>query len=165
MPGYPAAKSFTTNKKNPDTSQAYTNLKKTETLYENFSKNSEISNILVKKNGSYYNGPLYIDTSGCLESIGGYNVNNYELFLDIVKGRYSQYRRCSHPNKKDNIIPDQTYKISEGPFFIHDLSFNSCQEEFSLKYNFDLSYISQFPIENLTNFKFPIKIKIENINT
>jgi len=158
MPGYPAAKSFTTNKKNPDTSQAYTNLKKTETLYENFSKNSRISNILLKKNGSEYSGPLYIDTSGCLESIGGYNVSNYDLFLDIVKGKYSCYRR-RHQKNKDNIHPDLTYKISEGPFFIHDISFVPCQEESSLKHNFDLSYISQFPIENLTNFKFPLKIK------
>ena len=91
MPGYPAVKSFTKNKKNSETSQDYTNLKKTETLYKSFSKNSRISNILLKKNGEEYKGPLYIDTSGCLESIGGYNVSNYELFLDLVKGKYSQH--------------------------------------------------------------------------
>ena len=165
MPGYPATRSFTnnvSNNRNPLSGNDYTNKKRAETIYENLSLNAKITNIQEKKNGSKYNGPVYIDTNRCLDSIGGFDINTYKLYLDVTKGKYFLHKKCNENNIHMDISNiDLVYKISEGPFYIanKDNSNNSICEQ-GLKDHYDLSYINQFPTYDLTNFYFPRKISL-----
>ena len=71
-----AAKCFSTGPNQFKSSNDYTNQKKAKAIYKSVQKD----------NGSLYNGPIFVN-GGCLGSIGGYNTNNYELLLNVTKGK------------------------------------------------------------------------------
>ena len=124
-------------------------------IYKYYSNNSQLPGTITKKDGSKYNGPFFATTGGCLGAVGGYNINNYDLLLDITKGKYETHHTC---NNTPSTNPNISYKISEGPFYYDsDISTNTLCDD-TLENAFDLSYISQFPVDKLTNFDFPYKI-------
>ena len=77
MPGS-AAKCFKTEIKN-NSNQDYIHRKKAQTIYNNF--------LNIKVNNKKYNKKIYTDSSGCISSVGGINVENYELLSTLNNGK------------------------------------------------------------------------------
>ena len=155
MPGFSAVKSFTNNKtnsKNQLSESDYINRKKSQTIYNSTSNNLNLYNKNQKKDGSVYSGPFYINSCKFLKSVGSYNTNNYELFSDIVRGKYL----C---NPGANPL-QYTFKISEGTFYI-DTPLNSlhpCEE--SLEESYDVSYLNQFQKYPFSNLRINSRINL-----
>ena len=74
-----ASKCFLSGPNQLNSSKDYIDRKKAQTIYQT-TKNSKT----LKQNGTQYNGPIFVNTSGCLGAIGGYNSNNYELFAHQI---------------------------------------------------------------------------------
>ena len=160
MPTNSANKCFVTNKHQPKFGSDYTNQKREKEIYKYYSGNTQLPGTITKQDGSKYNGPFFLDLNGCLNSVGGYNTKNYDLLLDITKGKYYSYNNTSCDGNSKSLTPNQSFKISEGPFFYNTDISNNSTCNIALENHFDLSYVSQFPIEELTNFDFPTKINI-----
>ena len=177
------SKCFLSGPNQLNSSKDYINRKKALTIYQT-TKNSKT----LKQNGSQYNGPIFVNTSGCLGAIGGYNSNNYELLLNVTKGKYYSNPPCviingsncgeqkslcntviTNSDASNCFIPNLTRNLYEGPFLLqnHLLQNNQCQ---SLTNN-DLLEIDPLNVctnsfkkivndDKLRNFHFPFKFKI-----
>tara|TARA_B100001093_G_C26840589_1_gene1020360 strand:+ start:2005 stop:2589 length:585 start_codon:yes stop_codon:yes gene_type:complete len=103
---------------------------KAKTIYHS-SKNTSVPRT---SDGSKYNGPVFINTCGFLGSIGGFNNSNYNLRLNVAKGRaYSEKQNIITQQGGENIIfadqelcntstskahkANKTYDLLEGNFY------------------------------------------------
>lgn len=106
------------------TSQDNINRKKVEAIY-----NSVRTDTTVKKNGEQFVNPVGIDTGGFLAKVGGYNVNSYELLMNVARGQANIETPCITVDSSsvlvtDNCcnllgscqIPTLTYDLFEGPY-------------------------------------------------
>jgi hypothetical protein len=90
MPQY-NVRAFATDSNQMRSGGDYINRKKAATLYTTVSTNTkghEKDNLAVsitEGGGQTSNG---YDISRCIWSVGGYNVNSYDLYLNVAKGRY-----------------------------------------------------------------------------
>ena len=103
MAPFPASKAFANGIDNIQNSSENTKVLKSKTLFNFFSQNhwkikDNATNtsqgtgvVLKKKNGSVYKGPVIIDNKGCLSSIGGFNNDNYDMLMDIARGKNLYY--------------------------------------------------------------------------
>ena len=132
-----ANKCFFTGPNQLKSSQDHTNELKAETLYTNTVL--DISNNI---NDVSHNIQVFTDQNRCLASVGGYNVNNYDLLLNLTKGRYYATKKhlvnvlpveCSNNHVSSCVsvdicnsttIPgfDQTYNMYEGPLMTTNIS-------------------------------------------
>ena len=163
-------------------SQDRTNQKKAQTLYTTTATNT--------KSNTKDNTPICLSSDRCLASVGGYNTNNYELLLDLTKGRYyaaekllakvdivdcsQNISHCISVDISSTFIkPDYTYNMYEGPFMYNDIS-SANSHCLPTTLNKQLSIdpsaatICNYPFaklvseEKLRNFDFPFKFRIPN---
>jgi len=137
MPGS-AAKCFKTDSNQFKSSKDHTDKKKAQTIY-NSVKDLPNTNIQVKKDETEYIGPVFVTTGGFLGAVGGYDTENYDLKLNVAKGRAYSEEPCviktDTTNTTTNIripnlnnscineisncqIPNSTYELFEGPFLL-----------------------------------------------
>lgn len=115
---YPASKCFSNGPVDVKNASEKTDIKKSESLYTYFANNywkikSENDGIFqgegtvpIKKNGSKYKAPVFINDSGCLAAVGGFNNDNYKLMYQISKGK----RFCKINCKRlENIVIDPRF--------------------------------------------------------
>jgi len=162
MPGFPAVKSFTNNKTNSRNKICegdYIRRKKSETIYDTTTNNINIFNKSQKENDAIYEGPFFVNGCKALKSVGGFNINSYDLFFDITKGKYLIENKCPSLNQPKNI--ERTYKISEGTFYNQKSEINENCED-SLKNNYDVSYTNQFQQYPFSNYKPLSNISLNN---
>lgn len=123
MAPFPAAKAFSNGENRIQNSSDNTRILKSKSMFNFFSNNhwrfnenpksfiDGRGNTLKKKNGSVLNGPVFINCNGCLSSVGGFNVNNYDFLRSILIGRKNSELNClSGPNKLDK-KDDFRYKL------------------------------------------------------
>ena len=133
-----------------------------------------------KENGSQYKGPIFLNTGRFLGAVGGYNTNNYNLLLNVAKGRAYSESQCI---KKDTgfihianenescmksvskcTLPNSTYDLLEGPFIKQNQSSSpkNCELEKNkdlYKFNQTLISASSHPFKKLVN-----QDKLQNLN-
>ncbi len=129
-----ASKCFLSGPNQLNSSKDYIDRKKAQTIYQT-TKNSKT----LKQNRSEYNGPIFVNTSSCLGAIGGYNSNNYDLLLNVTKGKYYTNPPCvivndsncgeqkslcntviANSDGSNCSIPNLTRNLYEGPFIIQN---------------------------------------------
>ena len=120
---------FSTGPNKLKSSQDYTNRKTAQTLYTTAATNTK-SNIT-----DNIQALITPDPDKCLASVGGFNVNSYNLLLNLTKGKYyatnNLLARVANVDCSQNIsscvtvdisnsnsfaYPDYTYDMYEGPF-------------------------------------------------
>ena len=149
MAPFPAAKAFANGIDNIKNSSENTRVKKSKTLFNFFSKNhwkikdnatntSQGTGVVLKKsNGAVYKGPVNIDDKGCLSSIGGFNNKNYEMLIDIARGKNLSNINCVAGNLSSSDMIYSNFNIN-----------NNCINERALnEYFYDDSqqYICRVP--------------------
>lgn len=158
------------------TSNDYINRKKAKTIY-NSTKNN---NLTTKKNGSEYKGPVFVNGGHFLGSVGGYNIKNYDLLLNVAKGRaYSEAQCITNLEPPDNVIPNlnetcinprskcapinSTYNLFEGPFLINKTSDNLNCEPTIIKNS--TTYTLRTDVSNSQSLKkLANRDKLQNLN-
>lgn len=155
MPQY-NVRSFSRDSNRMRDSGDHINRKKAESIYTNVASNT--------KDNKNDNINVFFNTSGqrLLSSVGGFNVNNYDLLLNLTKGRHytaaggqgvlaarvNDTILTSNPDSSTKIndcitvdisnsssfaYPDYTHNIYEGPFlFNRDASFSNLDASSSL---------------------------------
>ena len=119
-----ANKCFSNKQNNNKTAHDYITNKKSETILKS-ARTSET----IKKDGVKYKGPIYKDTSGYLAAVGGYNVNSYDLLLNVAKGQANLTNECIAIDNSSVIVYDNCCNLigtCRQP--------NSTYELFNLKY-------------------------------
>ena len=173
-----SANCFSTGPNQFKSSNDYINEKKAKTIYTS----------LQKDNGTSYNGPIFINGK-CLRSIGGYNTNNYDLLLNVTKGKYYTNPACVYIKDSDcqldsscSSISDDSncssfgfnYDLYEGPFLLKkDIVDNSnicystnISQNTQLNTTTTPSIICSEPFQKivndnkLLNFKYPLRFKM-----
>jgi hypothetical protein len=185
MPGS-AAKCFRTDSNEFKASNDYINKKKAQTIYYSAHK-QDISNIKLNKIGNEkYKGPIYLNNGGFLGAVGGYNIDNYDLKLNVAKGRAYSEMPCIistdlSTNATTNVVlnnpndlcvnsvskcqmPNSTYELFEGPYLIktttNTYSSEKCPLNSQLQYTtFDPSNIQTQSFGKLANDD-----KLHNLN-
>jgi hypothetical protein len=128
MPQF-ASRAFSTGPNKYKSSQDYTNQKTAETLYITTASNTK--SYMVDNIQTF----ITPHPERCLESVGGFNTNSYNLLLNLTKGKYyatnnllarvknvdcsQNIRECVYVDISNNTsfaYPDYTYGIYEGPF-------------------------------------------------
>ena len=130
MPGS-AAKCFKTDSNQFKSSKDHTDKKKAQTIYNSVKDLTNTNtNIQVKKDETEYIGPVFVTTGGFLGAVGGYDTENYDLKLNVAKGRAYSEAPCviktdtTTNTKTDVRIPNSNNscinEISnfEGPFLL-----------------------------------------------
>ena len=162
MPGT-ASKCFKTDSNQFKSSKDHINKKKAKVIYDIVSQQPN-TNIQLKEDGSEYNGPVFIDGGGFLGAVGGYNTENYNLKLNIAKGRaYSETQCIIRTDNSTNITtdiilnnenkqcvdsvskcqaPNSTYELYEGPFL----------QKNKIIYNLDVS--ADCPLESRLQYTY-----------
>ena len=142
MPGS-ARKCFKIDSNDFKSSNDYINQKKALVIYNSVKEQSK-TNSQVKDNKNKYIGPLFIDQLGFLQAVGGYNIDNFDLKLNIAKGRSYSVIPCVittdlSTNVTTNVlldytnnscinsvskcqIPNSTYELFEGPYLVKTVS-------------------------------------------
>lgn len=151
---------------------------KAKTIYESLQRND----VPKKKNGAIYNGPVFVNTGGFLGAVGGYNTNNYDLLLNVAKGRAYSESQCIKTDSSYIIIfnenescknsvstctkPNFTYDLLEGPFLLKADTSNTdnaeCESKILQNYStYDPSNISaiSYSFKKLVN-----QDKLQNLN-
>ena len=124
MPGS-AAKCFKSDSNQFKSSKDHIDKKKAQTIYYNTQDSA----------GQEYKGPIFVTTGGFLGAVGGYDTENYDLKLNVAKGRAYSEAPCIIKTDTSNIIipnsnnscnneiskcqiPNSTYELFEGPFLL-----------------------------------------------
>ena len=118
---------------------------KAKTIYHS-SKNTSVPR---KSDGSKYNGPVFINTCGFLGSIGGFNNSNYNLRLNVAKGRaYSEKQKIitlrvleTFEGSYDN-FSNQYFNITYMPWYLQNISQNTPLNDISNAINYAYNIIS-----------------------
>ena len=119
---------FSTGLNKYKSSQDYTNRKTASTLYTTTATNT-------KTNKKTDIQAIISQPDNCLASVGGFNVNSYDLHRNLTKGKYytsnnllanianvdcsqniSNCRKVDISNNVEFASPDYTYDMYEGPF-------------------------------------------------
>ena len=79
-----AANCFSTGPNQFKTSNDYISRKKAQTIYKSVKDNVKANN---------YAGPI-LTNGTCLGAVGGYNTDNYDLLLNVTKGKYYTEPQC-----------------------------------------------------------------------
>ena len=151
-----ANKAFKNSYNNLGSSCNYTNKKKAETIFI-----SARNHIEDKKSGQFYLNNVNKTKSGFLSSVGGYNVNSYDILTNVAKGQSyiatpsvtigSKTASMDQNDCSLNIIsnpPNSSCDIFEGPYLQNSIDLSSCQclstqtKQFT---NYDPSNIIQDP--------------------
>ena len=165
-----AAKCFKNSSNSLKSSNDYIEKKKAKTIYK-----SIINNFSIRKNDeSQYNGPVFINKCGFLGAIGGYNTQNYDLLLNVAKGKAYSESQCiiidsssiyiNNTNETCiNILSkcanqNSTYDLYEGPFLLKTNPNNTnnlnCESKIIKEYSYyDPSNITatSYPFNKLVN--------------
>ena len=184
MPGS-AAKCFKTDSNEFKASNDYINKKKALAIYNTVKEQSK-TNSQVKNNNSKYNGPVYINTGGFLGAVGGYNTDNYDLKLNVAKGRaYSEMPYVISTdlstNATTNVVlnnsndlcinsvskcqkPNSTYELFEGPYLIKTETNTYSSEECPLKSQLQYTTFDPSNIQTRSFGKLANDDKLQNLN-
>ena len=189
MPGS-AAKCFKTDSNQFKSSKDHTDKKKAQTIY-NSVKDLPNTNIQVKKDETEYIGPVFVTTGGFLGAVGGYDTENYDLKLNVAKGRAYSEAPCviktgttivKIPNLNNSCIneisncqiPNSTYELFEGPFLLNNSanSANSAPDKREICPLKSRQYYTIFDPSNITSTSYSFsklanedKLKNLHLNT
>ena len=144
---------------------------KAKTIYQSVHNNA---------NKNTPTNPVFLNNGGFLGAVGGYNTNNYDLLLNVAKGRAYSEAQCittsahthTHINTSNDTcataiskcaIPNSTYHLLEGPFLLKTNSDNSgCESTIIKEYtNYNPAYKRQtiYSFSKLVN-----RDKLQNLN-
>jgi len=139
-----------------------------------------------KKALATYNSGVFINRGGFLGAIGGYNTYNYDLKLNVAKGRaYSEVPcvtstdlstsattnvvlnnpndLCVNPVSKCQ-IPNSTYELFEGPYLIKTATNTYSSEQCGLKSQLQYTTFDPSNIQTLSFSKLANDDKLQNLN-
>ncbi len=184
MPGS-AIKCFKIDSNEFKASNDYINKKKALAIY-NTAKQQSKTNSQVKDDNSEYNGPVFINEGGFLGAIGGYNTDNYDLKLNVAKGRAYSEMPCIistdlSTNATTNVVlnnpndlcvnsvskcqmPNSTYELFEGPYLIKTTSNTYSSEDCPLKSRQQYTTFDPSNIQTQSFNKLANDDKLQNLN-
>ena len=178
MPGF-AAKSFSTGPDQFKSSNDYISRKKAQTIYRSLQKDN------VNVNAKNYQDPIQIN-GNCLDAVGGYNTDNYDLLLNVTKGKYYTEPICVsvngtkipsscystiNPNNSNCSVFSYNHDLYEGPFLqknnTNTNTDNLCPSKIIEQYSkidptttTTNSFTKLVNEDKLRNFKYPLKFRI-----
>jgi hypothetical protein len=174
-----ANKAFSNSYNNSRTAQDYINKKKAETIFES-ARNKNVN----KLDGQQYIGPVIKKNDRFLAAVGGYNVNSYDILMNVAKGQAETVTPCISIDGSFVLLPvndcslnikcnppNSSYDIFEGPYLQNsvDLSGIHCHSDQTKQYtNYDPSNILSptgpaYPYTQLTNTNNLRNLKIGGI--
>lgn len=149
-----ASKAFSNSYNKMKSAKDYTNKKKAETIFE-----SARNNIVNKRDGERYVGPVLKTSNGFLGAVGGYNVNSYDILLNVAKGQSYLATPCVTIDGSSVMLPindcslnircnppNSSYGIFEGPYLQNSMDVSGCFSNQTKQFtNYDPSNILQAP--------------------
>ena len=180
-----AGKCFKTDSNDFKSSNDHINKKKALAIYNSVKEQSK-TNSQVKHDKTEYNGPVFVNEGGFLGAVGGYDTSNYDLKLNVAKGRAYSEMPCVvstdlSTNAITNVvlynpndlcinsvskcqIPTSTYELFEGPYLIKTTSNTYSSEDCPLKSRQQYTTYDPSNIQTRSFSKLANDNKLQNLN-